>query len=146
VETSVPSPEKGRVREGLTKADPKSPPKHLPYKPRLTELARANRKNPTPAEYLLWQKVLRSKQFAQYKFHRQKPIGPYIVDFYCADLRLVIEIDGDSHAEQIQYDAKRTAFLTRLGLHVQRYTNPEILRDLPGVFDDLSTHLPSVQT
>jgi very-short-patch-repair endonuclease len=52
---------------------------------------------------------LRSKQFEHHKFHRQKPIGPYIVDFYCAELRLVIEIDGDSHAEQADYDTQRTA-------------------------------------
>jgi very-short-patch-repair endonuclease len=130
VEASVPSPEKGRVREGLETVDPTPKPKHLPYNPRLTELARANRKNPTPAETLLW-------------LHRQKPIGPYVVDFYCADLLLVIEIDGDSHAEQIEYDAERTAFLNRLGLHVLRYTNFEILNNLPGVFDDLSPLLPS---
>jgi very-short-patch-repair endonuclease len=142
-DTTTPSPDKGRVGEGLPTAETKSKPKHLPYNPRLTELARANRKNPTPAETLLWQKVLRAKQFAQHKFHRQKPIGPYVVDFYCADLLLVIEIDGDSHAEQIEYDAERTAFLNRLGLRVLRYTNFEILNNLPGVFDDLSPLLPS---
>lgn len=80
-EHTTPSPDKGRAGEGL---------KFLPYDKRLTALARENRRNPTPAETLLWQKVLRSKQFSHYKFHRQKPIGSYIVDFYCPEPRLVI--------------------------------------------------------
>jgi very-short-patch-repair endonuclease len=102
----------GRAGEGL---------KFLPYDKRLTVLARENRSNPTPAETLLWKQVLRDKQFEHYKFLRKKPIGDYIVDFYCAELRLVIEID--SHAVQIEYDAQRTLFLTSLGLHVLPYAN-----------------------
>ena len=122
-ETPTPSPDKGRAGEGL---------KFLPYDKRLTALARENRRNPTPAETLLWQKVLRGKQFEHYKFLRQKPIGAYIVDFYCAELRLVIEIDGDSHAEQIEYDAQRTRFLNSLGLHVLRYANRTCSRTCPA--------------
>jgi very-short-patch-repair endonuclease len=117
--------------------------KFLPYDKHLTARARENRKNPTPAESLLWQKVLRGKQFSQYKFLRQKPIGAYIVDFYCAELRLVIEIDGDSHAGQLVYDARRSGFLNSLGLHVLRYTNRDVLGNLPGVFDDLTSYLES---
>lgn len=117
--------------------------KYLPYDRRLTALARQNRHNPTPAESLLWNKVLRGKQFEHYKFLRQKPIGDYIVDFYCAELRLVIEIDGDSHADQIDYDVRRTRFLNSLGLHVLRYSNRDVLDNLPGLYDDLSTHLAS---
>lgn len=119
-ETPPPSPDKGRAGEGL---------KFLSYDKRLTALARENRRNPTLAETLLWQKVLRGKQFEDYKFLRQKPIGPYIIDFYCAVLRLAIEIDGDSHAEQIEYDLQRTRFLKSLGLHVVRYTNRDVLHD-----------------
>lgn len=81
--------------------------------------------------------MLRSRQFAQYKFLRQKPIGNYIVDFYCSELQLVIEIDGDSHAQQIEYDDERTRFLNGLGLVVVRYTNQEVLQNLSGVFADL---------
>lgn len=131
---NTPSPDKGRGGEGL---------KFLPYDKCLTTLARENRRNPTPAEGLLWQNVLRGKQLCQYKFLRQKPIGSYIVDFYCAELRLVIEIDGDSHADQIEYDARRSRFLHGLGLHIVRYTNRDVLDSLPGVYDDLLTHLSS---
>jgi hypothetical protein len=66
-EQDTPSPDKGRAGEGLG---------FLKYDKRLTALARENRKNPTPAETLIWQKLLRSKQLEHYKFHRQKPIGP----------------------------------------------------------------------
>ena len=116
---------------------------YLPYDKRLTALARQNRHNPTPAESLLWNEVLRGKQFEQHKFLRQKPIGDYIVDFYCAELRLVIEIDGDSHAEQVDYDDRRTRFLNSLGLRVWRYSNRDVLDNLPGLYDDLSTHFAS---
>jgi very-short-patch-repair endonuclease len=117
--------------------------KFLPYDRNLTSRARENRRNPTPAETLLWQKVLRGKQFNQYKFLRQKPIGSYIVDFYCAELRLVIEIDGDSHAEQLDYDARRTEALNRLGLNVLRYANRDVLNNLPGLYDNLLIHIES---
>ncbi len=132
---AVPSPDKGRIREGLTA------PKHLPYDPKLTTFARANRKNPTPAETTLWQKLLRNRQFHGYKFLRQKPIGPYVADFYCAELKLVIEIDGDSHAAQEAYDSERTAFLSHQGIRVLRYTNLDVGQQLAGIHDDLTTHL-----
>jgi len=117
----------------------------LPYNKNLTTLARENRSNPTKAETRIWQEVLRMRQFAQYKFLRQKPIGGYIVDFYCSELRLVIEIDGDSHAETIEYDLERTRFLNALGLHVIRYTNDDILRNIEGVYDDLSQRIKEKQ-
>ncbi|MDT8424298.1 MAG: endonuclease domain-containing protein [Desulfuromonadales bacterium] len=123
-----PSPVKGRVGEGLA---------FLPYNKNLTALARENRKNPTPAETKIWNEVLRMRQFADYKFLRQKPLAGYIVDFYCSELRLVIEIDGDSHAESVEYDAERTRVLQSLGLTVIRYTNGEVISNIAGVFDDL---------
>ncbi|NVO00799.1 MAG: endonuclease domain-containing protein [Geobacteraceae bacterium] len=109
----------------------------LPYNKNLTALARDNRNNPTKAESKIWKEILRMRQFAQYKFLRQKPIGGYIVDFYCSELRLVIEIDGDSHVETIEYDLERTRFLNALGLQVIRYTNDEVTRNIDGVYDDL---------
>jgi very-short-patch-repair endonuclease len=116
---------------------------YLPYEKRLTAYARANRKEPTPAENLLWQKVLRNRQFHGYKFLRQKPIGPYVADFYCAKLNLVIEIDGDTHAEQAGYDEQRTAYLNNIGLRVLRYGNREVLSNLPGIYEHLQTQLVS---
>ena len=137
--TATPSPDKGRAGEGFEAAPPKH--KFLAYEKRLTAFARTNRQQPTPAENLIWQKVLRNRQFFGHKFLRQKPIGPYVVDFYCAELNLVIEIDGDSHAEQQDYDAKRTAFLEGQGLRVLRYTNRDILNNLPGVYEHLQQQL-----
>jgi len=118
-------PDKGGRGEGS--------PHFLPYDKKLTELARQNRSNPTKAELTIWREILRKRQFSRFKFLRQKPIGGYIVDFYCSELRLVIEIDGESHAETIEYDAERTKFLNSLGLQVIRYANDEVLRNLDGV-------------
>ncbi|TWJ19047.1 endonuclease domain-containing protein [Geobacter argillaceus] len=126
-----PSLVKGRVGEGLV----------LPYNKNLTALARENRSNPTKAETKIWHEVLRMRQFANYKFLRQKPIDNYIVDFYCSELRLVIEIDGDSHAGTVEYDAERTKVLEALGLTVVRYTNDEVMINIQGVFDDLSQRI-----
>ncbi len=130
--TASPSPDKGRAGEGL---------KFHANEKRLTPLARGNRNNPTPAENLLWQKVLRNRQFFGHKFLRQKPIGPFIADFYCAELKLVIEIDGDSHAVHTGYDAGRTAFLESRGLRVLRYANHDILSNLSGVYEHLQIQL-----
>ena len=109
----------------------------LPYNKKLIALARENRKNPTPAEIKIWSEVLRMRQFAAFKFLRQKPIDSYIVDFYCSELRLVIEIDGGSHAESSAYDTRRTSLLQSFGLTVVRYTNSEIMQNIEGVYDDL---------
>ena len=110
---------------------------YLPYKRKLTELARKNRSNPSPAEKKIWSKVLCRKQFKGYKFTRQKPLGGYIVDFYCSKLHLVIKIDGDSHVENKEYDETRTEVLSQLGLRVLRYTNREVLNNLDGVYQNL---------
>ena len=88
-------------------------------------------------ESRIWNLVLRHRQFARYKFLRQKPIDNYTVDFYCSELRLVIEIDGDSHAETVDYDAQRTAVLQSLGLGAIRYTNDDVMRNIEGVHEDL---------
>jgi very-short-patch-repair endonuclease len=110
---------------------------YIPYNPALTEKARENRKNPAPAESKLWFEVLQNKRFADLKFTRQKPLDEYIVDFYCAELMLAIEIDGDDHAEQIDYDNRRTSRLNQLGIEVIRYTNRDVLSNLDGVYSDL---------
>ena len=139
----APSPDKGRAGEGfglagegLTESGLVEE-RFLPYSSNLTALARENRKNPTPAEKKIWNEVLRMRQFSEYKFLRQKPLGGYIVDFYCSELHLVIEIDGDSHAENIEYDEARTRFLQSLGLTVVRYANSDVMNNISGVYDDL---------
>ena len=118
---------------------------YLPYDKSLTPKARENRKNPTPAEGKLWSEVLQRKHFESLKFTRQKPVDRFIVDFYCAALMVAIEIDGDSHAEQKEYDRQRSARLNALGIEVIRYTNEEILNNLTGVFDDLQKRLEERQ-
>ena len=123
-------PEKGGRGVGSASA-------FFPYNQALTERARENRKNPTAAESRMWCEVLRMKCFESHKFLRQKPIDNYIVDFYCSELRLVIEIDGDSHAETVEYDEVRTEVLEALGLTVVRYTNHDVMNNLAGVYDDL---------
>ncbi len=105
---------------------------HLPYNPDLLERARELRRHMTLAEAKLWFEYL---QGFKYPILRQKPIDNYIVDFYCPKLRLVIEIDGDSHYtdEGKSYDDERTRILESYGLKVLRFSNTEILGDLKEV-------------
>ncbi len=135
-ELKAPSPDKGRAGEGFAFDSA-----FLPYNKNLTALARQNRSNPTKAETKIWREILRMRQFAQFKFLRQKPIGGYIVYLYCSELQLVIEIDGDSHTETVEYDQERTRFLNSLGLQVIRYTNDEIIQNIEGVYDDLNQRI-----
>jgi len=107
------------------------------------QLKRHLRAAMTPAEWQLWA-ILRAKQFQTLRFRRQHGIGPYIVDFYCSERSLVIEVDGDNHGEenQIRKDKEREAYLQSLGLQVIRYRNDEVLKNLEGVIEDLSAKLP----
>ncbi len=91
------------------------------------------RKNSTPQETLLWSGI-RKKQLGC-KFRRQHSIGNYIVDFYCPEKKLIIELDGWQHKREkdIRYDAKRTAYLENLGIKVLRFWNNEINNNLNGV-------------
>ena len=98
--------------------------------------ARELRRGQTPIEERLWRE-LRSRQLAGMKFRRQHPIGSFIVDFYCADKRLVVEIDGDSHTDQIKYDEKRTKWLEYQGYRVIRFTNREVLNQLSAVLEKI---------
>ena len=86
----------------------------------------------THAETVLW-KQLRARRFAELKFRRQHPIGRFIVDFYCARYRLVIEIDGEVHRGQVARDAARTAWLRARGYVVIRFENRQIEQDLDHV-------------
>ena len=86
----------------------------------------------TPAEMKLWQH-LRRRQIDGLHFRKQHAIGNYIVDFFCAQAKLVIEVDGDSHAEQIEYDLARTDYLNERGYAVIRFTNREVFNQLEAV-------------
>ncbi len=106
--------------------------KIIPYNPKLKELARQLRRNSTQAEIMLW-KYLKGKQMLGFDFDRQRPIGNYIVDFYCKDLMLAIEIDGESHNDKADYDAKRQAWLERQGITVLRFYDWEVKEDALAV-------------
>lgn len=94
--------------------------------------ARRLRREATPAEKKLWSK-LRAGNISGFKFRRQQRVGPFIADFACQSARLVIEVDGDSHAAQIDYDARRTKFLAEEGYRVLRFTNSDVKSNVEGV-------------
>jgi predicted helicase/very-short-patch-repair endonuclease len=98
---------------------------------KLKPYAREMRKNPTPAEDALWQH-LRLNQLGV-KFRRQHAIGPFIVDFYAREARLIIEVDGPIHEKQKEYDEMRQAYLESLGYRVVRFTNEQVLQNIDAV-------------
>ena len=118
--------------------------KELPYNPTLRQRANELRKTGNISEILLWQQVHR-KKFKGYDFDRQKIIGNYIVDFYCANCRVVIEIDGASHDGKGEYDEKRDRFLERLELTVIHVPTGDVLNRLDDVMSMLYDH-PAFQT
>jgi very-short-patch-repair endonuclease len=100
------------------------------------EFRQLQRKYPTPAEHRLWTR-LRNRQVDGYKFRRQHGFGPYIMDFYCPQLRLCIEVDGSIHDTQecTIKDADRTAFLNENRIVVIRFTNEEIETTIDNVIE-----------
>ena len=96
-----------------------------------TDRARELRRTMTRAEWKLWG-VLRGGALGA-SFRRQHPIGPYFADFYCAPLKLVVELDGSQHADRIAYDANRTTFLNAQGMMVLRFWNGEVMENIDGV-------------
>ncbi len=103
------------------------------------EHAKDMRSGMTEAEKTLW-RILRAKRMETFKFRRQLPIGPYIVDFACPSRRLVVEADGGQHAENT-YDARRDAWLASQGWHVLRFWNQEILTNHEGVWRSIAAAL-----
>ncbi|MFL5384674.1 MAG: endonuclease domain-containing protein [Longimicrobiaceae bacterium] len=97
----------------------------------IRDAAREHRKNPTPSESLLWES-LRGLKLDGRKFRRQQPVGPFIVDFYCPEERLVVEVDGPIHDRQQREDAGRQEALESLGLRFVRVTHDEVIFDLIG--------------
>lgn len=114
---------------------------HLPYNTALVARAKELRKNMTLAEKKLWYSYLKNFKF---RVLRQRPIDHFIVDFYCPSLKLVIEIDGDTHFtdEGKAYDKERTARLESYGLKVIRFTNSQVLRNFEAVCEQLNLLIP----
>lgn len=100
--------------------------------PQITANGRQLRQNMTSAERTLWQH-LRGKRLGGYKFRRQQPFGGYILDFVCLEAKLMIEIDGGQHAEQVAYDEARTRDLDAAGFTVLRFWNNEVLQQTEAV-------------
>ena len=102
--------------------------------PEIKERAKALRKRMTFSEKILWQELRKKRRYNQY-FRRQHPISRFIVDFYCHDLRLVIEVDGSIHdqEEHRKRDLNRTAELENFGITVIRFSNNEVLRNIRKV-------------
>ena len=114
----------------------------IPYNRTLREFSRDLRSHSTLSEILLWQK-LRAGQFRGYDFNRQKPLGNYIVDFYCRKTNLVIEIDGDSHdnEEAVIEDGKRQQILEELGVSFLRFSDCEVKNAMAFVLGEIGYFL-----
>jgi very-short-patch-repair endonuclease len=110
----------------------------LPYNKSLREFSRDLRSHSTLSEILLWQK-LRASQLRGYAFNRQKPLGNYIVDFYCRKTNLVIEIDGGSHdyEEAVVEDGKRQQILEELGVSFLRFSDWEVKNVMAFVLGEI---------
>jgi len=108
----------------------------IPYKHSLVDKARQLRNTATYSEKLLW-KHLKRKQIAGYDFDRQKPIDKYIVDIFCNELMLAIEIDGITHNDKMSYDLKRKNDLERLGIKLLRFNALEVVQNLQGVLQEI---------
>lgn len=117
----------------------------IPYNPRLKLRARELRQNATLSEILLWQQV-KGKKLLGFHFQRQRPVDHYIVDFFCSELMLAIEIDGITHDTNHDHDRIRQARLESLGLTVLRFLDLDVKTNLKGVIavitDWIERHTP----
>ena len=114
----------------------------IPYNPKLKKLARELRNNSTKSEIILWLK-LKSKQMHGYDFHRQKPIDNYIVDFFCAELMLAIEIDGYSHdlIEVHNKDTIKEKVLRGFNIAIFRFSDKQVLEDMDNVLRAIEQYI-----
>tara|TARA_Y100000310_G_C20697011_1_gene826393 strand:- start:1476 stop:1901 length:426 start_codon:yes stop_codon:yes gene_type:complete len=116
--------------------------KIIPYNPKLKELARQLRNNSTKSEIRLWQ-YLKGKQMMGYDFHRQKPLLNFIADFFCHELKLVIELDGYTHQfeEVTAKDQIKQDEFESLGLTVLRFTDEEVMKDINNVLRPIEIYI-----
>ena len=109
---------------------------------KLNLLARVLRKNQTPQEKIIWG-ILRNFQIKGLKFRRQYPIGDYIVDFVCKEIKLIIEIDGGQHnsIEGVENDKKRSIYLENKGYKILRFWNNDVDNNLGGVYETILAYI-----
>jgi very-short-patch-repair endonuclease len=102
----------------------------------IIELARDLRKNPTPAERILWEES-KEKKLEGFKFRNQHPVYRYILDFFCHEKRLAIEVDGDIHKKRSDYDEFRDEFLKSMGITTLRFQNKDVIDSILGVLQTI---------
>jgi very-short-patch-repair endonuclease len=106
----------------------------------MESLAKKLRKSSTDAELRLWLH-LKNRSLGGFKFRRQHPMSPYVVDFVCLEQKLIIELDGGQHAEQVARDAERTAFLEAKGYRLIRFWNDDVLKQTDIVLEEILRQL-----
>jgi very-short-patch-repair endonuclease len=113
----------------------------MPSKPPLTrDAARRLRVDQTDAEHRLWSR-LRGRQFERFKFRRQHSIGPFVADFFCLEAKLVVELDGSQHADQLEQDERRTEYIRDAGYAVLRIWNHEVIPEIDAVLQRIADAL-----
>lgn len=110
------------------------------YNHQSKQFSRKLRNNSTLSEVLLWNQ-LKGRRMLGWQFMRQKPIGNYIVDFFCSKLRLIIEVDGDSHINKEVEDAIRQQSLEHIGLHFLRFSNEEVKQNMSNVLRTIRNYI-----
>ena len=108
------------------------------------QIAEQMRQEPTSAEETLWE-ALRGRQVADTKFRRQAPMGKFILDFYAPSCKLVIELDGSVHDNQVERDLERAQHLQAYGYHVLRFPNDAVLNNLPAVLKSIESTITTLQ-
>ncbi|MBX4181289.1 endonuclease domain-containing protein [Candidatus Parcubacteria bacterium] len=114
--------------------------KFIPYDKELVSRARELRKDSTQAEKVLWEKVLKDRGVINLKFSRQKPIGDFIMDFYCASLKLAVEVDGEVH-DAVRDKERDNVLKEKFGVEVVRYKNEDVLNNIEEVIEDLKNRI-----
>lgn len=120
-------------------------PDNFHYNKNLKSFARRLRKDSTPGEIKLWMEVLSKKQMKGYRFLRQRPILNYIVDFFCKELKLVIEVDGSSHIFKQEQDVIRDKKLNSLGFYIIRFEEMEVRYDINNVLRELEYQIEKIE-
>ncbi len=111
------------------------------YSPKyIIQLAQKLRKNMTPAEIILWE-MIKDKKISGYKFRNQHPVDRYILDFYCHEKKLAVEIDGHIHDHRKDYDEHRDEYLKSAGIEVLRFSNDEIINNPDKIIEIIRTRL-----
>ena len=113
---------------------------YLKYLEELRELSRENRKKATRSEDIIWYEILKNKKTG-FKFLRQKPIKRFILDFYCKELLLAIEIDGSSHTKRKNYDEERDKFLKNLNIETLRISVGEVIKDINKIKHEIYKYI-----